>query len=104
MTPAEAEFPFVSRDPGRSDARLAPVLPITLAGTTALVVHGLLDTGAAVSVLPSSLGRQRGAVWEEQHTSISTSASIDIAGSVSSPTQGDQLNNSFPKAGNHSPP
>lgn len=48
-----------------------PQLPLILIrGNTSVEVTGLLDTGASVNVLPYSIGRQLGAVWEEQMTSV----------------------------------
>lgn len=54
---------------GITDA--VPQLPLILIrGNTSVEVTGLLDTGASVNVLPYSLGKQLGAVWEEQMTSV----------------------------------
>jgi hypothetical protein len=48
-----------------------PRLPMTLIlGNRSLEVVGLLDTGAAVNVLPYRVGLALGAVWEEQTTTI----------------------------------
>jgi hypothetical protein len=65
-----------------------PFLPMTATGTGASVfmplcplellrpdgqsikVHGLLDTGATVNVLPFTFGLHAGAVWERQHRVI----------------------------------
>jgi hypothetical protein len=48
-----------------------PLLPLTLShGQHAILVSGLLDTGAAVNVLPYSVGQQLGFDWDQQRTSI----------------------------------
>jgi len=39
-------------------------------------VFGLLDTGAAVNVLPYSVGEQLGSVWEQQRTPIVLSGNL----------------------------
>jgi hypothetical protein len=56
---------------------MMPRLALTLhrAGYSVEVV-GLLDTGAAVSVLPYSVGLALGAVWEEQTTTITLVGSL----------------------------
>ncbi|MBN3909085.1 MAG: retroviral-like aspartic protease [Nostoc sp. NMS1] len=50
-----------------------PKLPLILTyrnSSSSVDVSGLLDTGASVSVLPSSIGVQLGAIWEEQTISV----------------------------------
>ena len=60
-----ARFPYVSAD--NLPTSLMPRLPLTLIlGDQSVEVIGLLDTGAAVSVLPYPVGLALGAVWEEQ--------------------------------------
>jgi hypothetical protein len=76
MMPHGEEFPFAPRDPARGIASLAPVLSFTLVGAHSLSVQGLLDTGAAVNVLPFSLGRQLGAVWEDNHPLIQLTGNL----------------------------
>jgi hypothetical protein len=76
MTPAGAEFPFVARDSGRGAVSLAPVLPFTLVGSRALAVEGLLDTGAAVNVLPYSVGEQLGVPWDGPHPTLQLSGNL----------------------------
>lgn len=39
-------------------------------------IAALLDTGASVNVLPSSVGIQLGAVWEEQTTSVTLAGNL----------------------------
>ena len=54
-----------------------PLLPLTLIRDVRQVTAtGLLDTGAAVNVLPYSVGEQLGFVWEEQRTSIVLSGNL----------------------------
>lgn len=64
---APARFPFVITHQQSRIPTYAPYLPITLAfAHTSLASSGLLDTGAAINVLPHDLGRLLGAVWEDQ--------------------------------------
>jgi len=46
------QFPFLVRAAEHGVGSLAPVLPVTLVGARSVSVLGLLDTGAAVNVLP----------------------------------------------------
>ena len=39
-------------------------------------MSALLDTGASVNVLPHSIGKQLGAVWEEQTTSVTLAGNL----------------------------
>lgn len=64
-----AQFPYVASSDHA--ASLMPRLSLTLAlEDRALEAMGLLDTGAAVNVLPYSLGLSLGAEWEEQTTIV----------------------------------
>jgi hypothetical protein len=71
MIPQAEQYPFVAKDPARGAATLLPYLPIILSlrEHTASAV-GLLDSAAAVNVLSYDLGRQLGAVWEEQTVAV----------------------------------
>ena len=72
-----ARFPFVDADPTQPGASLMPLLPLMLSrGDQEITVSGLLDTGAAVNVLPYSLGEQLGFVWEQQRTSMVLSGNL----------------------------
>lgn len=72
-----ARFPFVDADPTQPGTSLMPLLPLTLSqDKQEVAVSGLLDTGAAVNVLPYSLGQQLGFVWEQQRTSIVLSGNL----------------------------
>jgi hypothetical protein len=71
MTEAAEQFPFVEVDPAAGPISLMPMLPLVLSrGPHSAAVNGLLDTGAAINVLPHSVGVQLGAVWEQQTTSV----------------------------------
>jgi len=55
-----------------------PILPLRLRLEEGpeIPVHGLLDTGATVNVLPFSVGLRLGAVWERQKTTISLAGNL----------------------------
>lgn len=54
-----------------------PRLPILLSlGDRSFEVSGLLDTGAAVNVLPNGVGLALGAVWEAQTVAVSLAGSL----------------------------
>ena len=77
MTPAGEQYPFVVIDPVAGPAGQMPYLPLTLSlGGKSLAVSGLLDTGAAINVLPYSTGTQLGAVWEQQMTPVRLSGNL----------------------------
>ncbi len=63
-----ARFPFLPLAAGSGQSVFMPLLPIELRlpEGQAIQAHGLLDTGATVNVLPYSVGRRVGAVWERQ--------------------------------------
>jgi hypothetical protein len=63
MTPAAQQFPYVPRDPSLGNASLAPMLPLTLSGGRTVAASGLVDSGAAINVLPYALGVQAGFDW-----------------------------------------
>jgi hypothetical protein len=68
-------FPYVAVD--NQQASLMPRLPLTLAlGSQAINVIGLVDSGAAVNVMPYNVGLSLGAKWEEQTTSIALVGSL----------------------------
>jgi hypothetical protein len=80
LSEAAQQFPFVARDPALGSASLAPMMPLTLKAAQTVAVSALLDTGAAVNVLPFSIGTQLGFLWDRQTTSVQLSgnlASID---------------------------
>jgi len=62
-------YSFTVADPTFGAASLRPYLPITLTYQgKSITSSGLLDTGAAVNVLPHELGIELGAVWEQATT------------------------------------
>lgn len=65
--PEPRRFPYVEVDPSLGIASALPYVPLHLEsnGNTASV-SALVDSGAALSVLPYDVGLQLGAVWEEQ--------------------------------------
>ena len=67
--PNAHRYPFIAADSALGEASFRPYLPLTLAyqGQTA-VTAGLLDTGAAVNVLPFRIGVELGAIWQQQTT------------------------------------
>ena len=76
--PAE-QFPFSARTPDLGPASLAPMLPLTLVASRSAAVTGLLDTGAAVNVLPHAVGVELGFDWDQQTTSVQLSGNLVIA-------------------------
>lgn len=55
-----------------------PMLPLALQfkEADAVRVHGLLDSGATVSVMPYGLGIRLGAVWETQTTVVKLTGNL----------------------------
>ena len=71
MTVAAEQYPFLVVDPRQGPAGLKPILPLTLSlSQQSVPAQGLLDTAAAVNVLPHQLGVLLGAVWEQQTVSL----------------------------------
>lgn len=66
MTVPVERFPFVVRAPELGEASLAPMLPLTLVASRSVEVEGLVDTGAAVNVLPYRSGIELGFDWNQQ--------------------------------------
>ena len=64
-------FPFTVKDRDLGAASRQPILPIALAcnGRT-IQAGGLVDSGAALNVLPYAIGEQLGAVWDDQTTPV----------------------------------
>ena len=64
MTARRERYPFVERDATAGAASLAPLLPLRLKlADREVAVSGLIDTGAAVSVVPWSVGVALGGDW-----------------------------------------
>ena len=65
--PETHRFPYVEIDQSFAAASSLPYVPITLQFDGKLVsINALVDSGAAVSVLPYGVGIELGAVWELQ--------------------------------------
>lgn len=64
------------RDPSLSEASLAPKLPLTLIGRNSVATSGLVDSGAAVDVLPNALGTQLRFDWSQQTQSVELSGNL----------------------------
>lgn len=70
-------FPFVEARDVYGDLDVVPRLPLTLSyGETHIEVLGLLDTGASINVLPYSVGRDLGAIWENQTVSVQLAGNL----------------------------
>lgn len=70
-----ATFPYVAAN--NLPTSLMPRLPMLLAlGDHSVEVTGLVDTGAAVNVLPYHVGLALGAVWEDQTVPVSLVGSL----------------------------
>jgi hypothetical protein len=76
MTAATRQFSYVPRDPSLGNASLAPMLPLTLTGRQSVSTSGLVDSGAAINVLPYSLGVQLGFDWDQQTRSVELSGNL----------------------------
>jgi hypothetical protein len=76
MTATVQQFPYIPRDPTLANASLAPMLPMTLSASQSVATTGLLDSGAAINVLPYALGVQLGLVWEQQMRSVELSGNM----------------------------
>lgn len=70
-------FPFADANPTQPGTSLMPFLPLVLSrGGDRIEALGLLDTGAAVNVLPYSLGEQLGFLWDEERTPLVLSGNL----------------------------
>lgn len=71
-------FSYLPVASGRADALLMPMLPVALRlkENEPIQVHGLLDSGATVNVLPYSVGVRLGAVWEAQTTRVTLAGNL----------------------------
>ncbi|MCI0461552.1 MAG: hypothetical protein L0Z62_31770 [Gemmataceae bacterium] len=77
MTVTPEQYPYTAGDPALGAASLRPYLPLTLTlDGQSLEVSGLLDTAAAVNVLPHQFGIRLGAVWEKQTTSLKLTGNL----------------------------
>ena len=76
MTASAQQFPYIPRDPSFGNASLAPMLPLTLIGRQSVAATGLVDSGAAINVLPYALGMQLGLDWAQQTRSVELSGNL----------------------------
>jgi len=70
------QFPYIPRDPSLGNASLAPMLPLTLIGSQTVATSGLVDSGAAINVLPYPLGAQLGFDWAQETRSVALSGNL----------------------------
>lgn len=52
------------------------MMPITLQAAQTVAVSALLDTGAAVNVLPYNIGLQLGFIWDQQTTTVELTGNL----------------------------
>jgi hypothetical protein len=76
MSAPALQYPYVPREPSLGQASLAPMLPLTLIGRQSVTTSGLVDSGAAVNVLPYALGVQLGFDWDQQTQSVELSGNL----------------------------
>ena len=63
--------------PGSDSSQSMPRLPMEISvGGRSIRVEGLVDTGAAVSVLPYNYGLALGVVWEKQNVALSLTGAL----------------------------
>jgi len=71
------KYPFLPLKATDGQSDLMPLLPLQLAlNNKTMNFHGLLDTAAAVNVLPFSAGLSLGAVWEDQHITLELTGNL----------------------------
>jgi hypothetical protein len=64
-------FPYVEVDRSLGNASALPYLPLTLTyEENTATIPALVDSGAALNVLPYNVGLQLGAVWERQTIAV----------------------------------
>ncbi len=81
-------YPFVPRDITLGNASLAPMLPQTLVGSRDVTTSGLIDSGAAINVLPYTLGVELGFNRNKETRSVQLSgnmAAVEARGVVQLP-------------------
>jgi hypothetical protein len=76
MIAAPEQYTYVPRDSSLGTASLAPMLPLTLIGRVTCSAIALADTGAALNVLPFSLGLQLGYFWDQQTKTVELSGNL----------------------------
>jgi len=71
------QFAYIESDSSLGAASALPYMPISLIyGEKEVSVSALVDSGAALSVLPYSTGVQLGAVWDEQTIPVNLSGNL----------------------------
>ncbi len=76
MTAIAMRLAFRQREPSAGSAGLGPRLPFELVGPRRVSCLGLLDTGAALNVLPYSVGLQAGADWAAESSRVKLSGNL----------------------------
>jgi hypothetical protein len=76
MNGPSQQFPYLARDPSLGIASLAPMMPITLVESQQVATVGLVDSGAAINVLPYSLGVQLGFDWAKETRSVALTGNL----------------------------
>ncbi|HVA50534.1 MAG TPA: hypothetical protein VNH11_29585 [Pirellulales bacterium] len=76
MSAAAQQFRYVPREPSLGQASLAPMLTLTLTGARSATISALVDSGAAVNVLPFSLGVDLGLDSDLQTQSVELSGNL----------------------------
>ena len=70
-------FPYVEMDASLGAASVLPYVPLRLAHEQKLVsISALVDSGAALNVLPYDAGIQLGAVWEQQTVPVQLTGNL----------------------------
>ncbi len=77
MTSSAEQFPYLQMNSMTGVASLSPYLSMELLlGQSRVSVLGLVDSGAAINVLPYDIGVQLGAIWEHQTTSVQLTGNL----------------------------
>jgi len=77
MMPRAEHFPYVEVTPSLGAASALPYVPLVLElGQNTVSVSGLVDSGAALNVLPYNVGLQLGAVWERQTVPVQLTGNL----------------------------
>src|SRR5438128_1791109 len=70
-------YPYQDTRNHHGESLPRPILPLTIRhGGQALVVNGLLDTGATVNVLPLEIGQALGIVWNEPRRQVALTGNL----------------------------
>ena len=77
MSSSAAQFKYTEMIPGLGESSRKPYVPILLTWQEkTLLVHGLVDSGAATNVLPFDLGKQLGLDWNSQKVPIKLTGNL----------------------------